>query len=512
MNNNSYQQPEIEINLKEVIWDLLEQWKAIIIVAFLMALFLSGLKFQRDLNTYNTAQQERKRIAQSGKTAEERIDDVISSLPEDEVATVEFMVNQNEWIETEKEYLNKSILMNTNPVNQRTLMLDYYISMADTTESKMTALVYGYAGLLKNEKLVNSLREVIAPESESKYIAELISANGDNSGSGNSSGDGNSLLIDSDADGAIMEVRVVLPGDVDINVVERAITEVLSDHRDNLADKIGKHNIRLVKSTEAYIYNSAAVNNHNSIMTNIYNLQINEKNMLPSLSDRQRTAIESIMIIKKEAREGIDTEKKEGSERDKETVEVLKKPKLSKKYVMLGGILGTTGYGFIYLVLMLLKGRIKNASDAVRYTRTRLIGEIYKEKEWKGTRALLHSNLISKYRYGNKRNPNTQIKNTIDALEVACSHEGLHEVSLISTTEDCDDKIAKEILSKVRERGLDARLIKLPEIINIRELAALSQAVFLIDSETKISKVNELVAACIDYDVTVVGSIYAAEI
>ena len=120
MNNNSYQQPEIEINLKEVIWDLLEQWKAIIIVAFLMALFLSGLKFQRDLNTYNTAQQERKRIAQSGKTAEERIDDVISSLPEDEVATVEFMVNQNEWIETEKEYLNKSILMNTNPVNQRT--------------------------------------------------------------------------------------------------------------------------------------------------------------------------------------------------------------------------------------------------------------------------------------------------------------------------------------------------------------------------------------------------------
>lgn len=507
MNNSSYQQPQMEINLLEVIWDLLEQWKAVLAVAIMMALLISGMKYSRDLTRYNSAQRAKEEVEQLGKTPEERIADILKTLPEGEVATVEFIVNQNEWIEKEKEYMNNSILMNTNPTNQRTLILDYYISVSDVSDAKMTALVYGYAGYLKDESLLNNIGDIIAPDAEQKYIAELITVNGDSSGDGNVEGGASSLAVDSNADGAVFEVRVVLPKETDAVSVEKIISSSLSKYTSELNSKIGNHSISLIKSSEAYIFNANAVSNHNTVMQSVYNLQYNEKNMQPSLSDGQRSAIDSIKAIKREAKESAATEQ-EGKQ---SSYEIMQKPGVNKKYTLLGFMLGVIGYGFTYLLLLIIKGRINTVNDAVRYSQARLIGEIYQKQECKGLCKLLHSNLVCKYRYGKKADTDNQINNTIDALEAVCKQEGLQEVAIISTADDREGVIT-EIIDKAKEKNIETRLIKVLDTVNIKEISSLTHAVLFTDTETKISKLAELVTACKDYDVSVVGNVFARAI
>lgn len=503
MDNTSYQQPEMEINLKELIWDLLEQWKAVLVVALLTAIIVAGARYYKDIKAYNTVMSTKEEASQLGKTAEERISDVLASLPEGEVATVEFMINQSEWMNTEKEYMNKSILMNTNPTNQRTMMLDYYISMSDASEAKMAALVYGYAGYLKDESLLSNVGEIIAPDAEQKYIAELISSNVDMNGTG-------APMIDSDADGAIVEVRIVLPDNADATSVETAMTSSLSKYTTELKNKIGNHSINLINSTEAHIFNASAVNNHNIIMTTIYNLQSNEKNMQAALTGSQRAAIDSIKAIKREAKESVATE--QGGKQSKESsYEVMQKPGINKKYTLLGFMLGVIGYGFTYLLLLIIKGRINTVNDALRYSQTRLIGEIYQKQDCKGLCKLLHSNLVCKYRYGNKTDADNQINNTVDALEAVCKQEGLQEVAIISTAEDREGLIT-EIIDKTKEKNIETRLIKVLDTVNIKELSSLTHAVLFTDTETKISKLAELVTACKDYDVSVVGNVFARDI
>ena len=127
MNNSTYQQPETLINIKEIIWDVLEQWKAALIAALLMALLACGAKYAKDMRSYNAREAAEASKAETNISTEERIAAILEGLPEDGRATVEFMIEQNEWIETEKDYINNSILMNTNPTAQRTLTLTYYV-------------------------------------------------------------------------------------------------------------------------------------------------------------------------------------------------------------------------------------------------------------------------------------------------------------------------------------------------------------------------------------------------
>ena len=295
--NKSYQrQTEKIISYKEVLWDLLTQWKAVLIVAVVTMILVSGAKYYKDMKAYKLAEAKYKDVTQVNEVPQERIAEILSSLPENEVSTVEFLVKQNEWIESEKEYLNNSILMNTNPANQRTLLLDYYISLSDSNESKMTALAYGYIGYLGNEDLIDSIGQVISPDADRKYIAELINTNNDSSKDQSRTPN---LTTGSDSDGALLEIRIVLPTEADAKAVEEVVSSELYDYTNDLNKEIGNHTIKLISSSEAYMFNKYAVDNRNNIMVTINNLQNNEKNMKVALSDGQREAFDSIIEIKK---------------------------------------------------------------------------------------------------------------------------------------------------------------------------------------------------------------------
>lgn len=502
MNNNLYRQPEIGINIKEMFWDLMSQWKAVLIVAVIVAAIVTGAKYQRDSSLYKESITE-KETTHSEIPVDERVDIILSSLSNEDASTVEFLVKQNEWIENEKEYMNNSILMNTNPSNQRTLVLDYCISVSDYTEAKMTALMYGYTGHLSNEELINSVGQAIAPDISSKYIAELISINSDNSGvqSGNYN-----LVTDSDSDSAIMEVRIVLPSDADATKVQQALTTALSDFKPELSDKIGGHSIRLVSSAEVYLFNNVAVTNHNNMMTAIYNLQNNSKNMRNMLSEEQKEALDSITAINKESSQPIDSLQ----QKEPETENV--KPVFSKKYALLGFVMGAMLYAFVYAVIMIVRGRISYACDAAHYTQARLLGEVYQKTKHKGVYALLHSNFVNKYRYKGKMDSDLQIEKATDILEAVCKHGDVQDVKLYNMTRESNKDVLRKVLKRASEKGVNIKLIEIEDDIDELNLLHSPHVVVAVEPETKVSKAINMAAIFNEYDVKPIGCVFIGTI
>ena len=511
MNTNKYEQPEMIINLKEVIWDLLEQWKAVLITALALMVILAGAKYYKDTNAYENALKRSSEIEQSGVSATERVDGILKSLPENERTMVEYMINQNKWLEEEKEYINRSILMNTNPTNQRTLMIDYYISMSDASESKMTALLYGYAGYLSNDNLIKNVGKVIDPNADSKYIAELISVNGDKQGNSSSNGNGNSLAIDSDADGVVMEIRVVLPESADAAAIEKVLTNALEVYSSELRSKIGGHSISLIKSTEAYVFNSAAVNNHNNIMNNIYSLHNAGKNLQSSLSNDQKAVLEAVTSINREAEAVANREKAPGTSGAK-TETRQKKPGISKKYALLGFVVGAMAYAFVYLLMVIIRGRVNYASDASTYTQSRLLGEIYRTTEYRGLSKLLHSKLITKYRFGCKMDSEAQIEKISNSLVAACEHAKMQSATVMNMTGNENTDILNKMQKNAKSSGVTLNETAVDSDINERSLLAVDNVLLLLGKESKVSDVIKLTELCRDYEKDILGSIYLGEI
>lgn len=477
----------MEINLKEVVWNLLEQWKAILIVALLMALLVSGAKYVKDSRAYSAKKAEMDMEAQTDISADERIEEILSALPENERLTAEYLIKQNEWLDAEKDYVGNSILFKTDPTNQRTLILDYFIEETDDSRSVATALAYGYAGIVTNERVAEAVGRIIDPEAERKYIAELISC-GDKSGYN---------PIPSTDENAMLEVRIILPEETDAQAVEVALTETLREQSTELSKTVGVHSIKLVESGESYLYNNDAVNNRNNVLYSIYNLTNNNKNIQSSLSEGQRSAVAQITQIKS-------TKGTEGLNKDEEA-ETLSKPGFSKKYVLLGFVLGAMAYAFLYLAWLILRGCINYASDVETYTGARLLGEIHAAKKQGPLSFIMTSKAVEKIRYRDRLDADKLISNTASAIAAMCKREDIKSIANLNMTSWAEDVIKNLDVKGVKQNIIEVNSIEEGEFLNIKD------AILTIGNKTKLSDLGEVLKLCQYYDVNILGTVFVGD-
>lgn len=489
MNNNHSRQINTVINVKEIIWDLFEQWKAILITALLMMALVAGVKYTKDIKAYNASQAEKGVENQVSTSAEERIAAILDALPDEERSTVVTIVKQKEWIESEKDYINNSILMNTDPTNQRTLVADYYIKSENDSSSVRDSLIYGYRSYLKDAYVSKALGKVIAPDAKINYIAELIRT------------DDSAYTDEIDLSNTILQIYIVLPDDTNVQEVEETLTTLIKEQEPEISRVIAPHSIDLVNVSEAHLYNSDAVKNRTEILYSIYNLQNNTKNMQTSLSDGQKAAIEAITEISTAEKIAVGDD-----ESGTNVVATEKKPGISRKYAALGFVLGVMLYAFIYLVLVIIKGRITCAADAEYYTQSRLLGEVYHQTQHKGLDVLMHSKLVDRCRYREKLDEDDQIQKTASKLDTTCRHIGTENISVLCMSELSE--VSKKIIDAIKSNGLDVSVDEIPKETNDGYMLSVKDAVLLVDDEIKVADLASMTNQLKDYDVNLIGSIY----
>ena len=502
MNNSGYQMLEYEqeLNIKKIIWELISQWKAILITAVICSLLVAGAKYMSDRNTYRDglSQKEEREKQMTDLTAEERISTVFDSLSPEEVSDVKFVLNQESMIEQQQDYLNNSIWVNVDPANQRTLSIRYLLKTDESVD--IGTISSGYYSILMKEAFAKKLRDIIDSDTKLKYIQELITAKND----------GN---VDGNTESSIFIVNVVLPDDSDAKEVENLIDAEFVDAEKFLNSNVGENSIQKLNSVDTKVYNLNAVDRRKKALDIINDLKTKVKNTKTAFSEQQTVAYEAVKTINDTMKVA---ETDEYDQQKKDTVSESEEPKFRKKYALLGLMLGVFLYACCYVLLLILKGCVNGASDIEGYTNARLLGDVYYSSEKKTFLAkLLSSDIVDSIRYRNLPDAETQVNRIGQSVEAVCKHAEVKDLLLMRITDADNPERKKDVLhsiyNAIDENGISNRELDVSGDFEERDFLQTDKTILIIGNDTKVSKLAKVMNLCRDYDMNVLGSIYISE-
>lgn len=490
MNTQIDRNTEVEIDLIEVMWELLSQWKAVLIAAIAMAVIVSGARYAADVRAFNEEQARKAELEKEASVPlEERIEKKLALLPDEERPPVEYAVSQQEWVNSQKSYLEDSLIMQSDTENQRVLLLSYKVDMKDGSPSE--PLISHYNLYMHSEDMLSGLRKAIAPETEDNYIDELI----------------NYINYESPeyllANASALNVSVVLPEDADADAVQKTVTETLRNHSRDIQSRSGSHTVSPVNASETRLCNTKASEARSSVMSSINSIQGMADNARTKMSEEQKAAFDSVIEIMNGA--GADEAVTEDAQ--EETA-----PGFSKMYVLIGFILGIFAYACVYVVLLVVRGCVNSPSDVDRITGKRMLGEVRAPRSYKGAGALLCSRAVDELRYRNTEDRDVRIAGISASLASMCRYSDIDELAVLNMVkpEQDDNGVAAAVADALAGQGLSVRILDMrgAEEISDEAMMGIKNAAVVTGSRTKLADLGRLTSLSGIYGVNILGSIY----
>ena len=486
-------QKELLLDFKDLLWKLLQQWKAIVLFSLLMSFVVVGAKYFKDCNEYNDQSAKQKEMESiSSLSQEEQISRIVKDLSDNERQTIIYVVNEKEKVYQQKKYLEKSILANTDSTNQRILTILFNVDVVDSTD--LPAVINDYSTLLKNETLLNQLRDLIAPEAESRYVEELFLEKFDDKS-----------YINLNNSHAYLQLSMVLTEDANSDAVEKAIASAIK--KEESIKTIYPHSIRIVNSEVKHIYHNENVEKNKLSFELVNDLEKSINAAYESMTDQQKALVDLIVTIE-QANDNINDNE------DGIDYAAVITPKLSLKYVAIGFILGVLLYSMIYVIVLLLKETINSASNIVDYAQTGLLGEIYCFDKSRFPGNLFKSKAVSMCRYKEKANIEKQTDAIINDLNTLCSFFSINSYSLIDLTDNTTitNNTIKMLMNKSKNNNLSPNYIEASKLTSFISLLNIKDAVVLVGEETKVLDLDRLIAYCRNQNIRILGLIYTAVI
>lgn len=494
-----YEQPQSELRLSEVLWSLLAQWKAVLIVALLLALALPGAKLFKDMRSYRAAvdaasKQEMAASETSGESSDsidERVEQVLSTLPAEDRVVVAYVAQEQELAKEQNRYLSDSIWLNANPANQRTLSLKYYVQK--NGEHDLLPILDAYNVFLKRPSVVEEIGARIAPEAEIKYINELVSVN-------------SAAVPDSDASDMLLSVDIVLPEGVDAASVGSFIDSQVKDTNRQLVTTVGEHTIEQISSEEVFRYNTVAVDRRQTISNNINSLQNNIKTQRAGLSDKQKSALNEVTSILAEQDGG----KKTSSTATVSQADTVEKPSFSKKFALVGFVGGVFAYVLAYLIYLAVRHRVTSAKGLEPFACSRALGEV----RWHGRHGgllgwLLHSKMVERFRWRNLADVESQVNYVSSAIYSVGKGLEAKDLAILTMLESTTaDRVSEGFVAGIASQGLTAEIVDVSGKPEERLFLALENAVLVVEEGAKESDVWNVSELCRAYDVRLVGNVF----
>ena len=347
-----------EISLRQLFWKVMMGWKLWILCAVLFAILLPGVKYAKDVRAYHAAQQPK----------DEKQEPTVV-LTDDEQQQIDDVKSLNLLIEKNSNYMQNSILMNIDPYQEHRMELQYYIDsdfvMNYTKDSKKdytSAIANAYVDYANNGVDQKTIWKDVSTKSEDKYLAELVSAynNSDNT----------------------FSVIIKYTDKKGLESVAKQIQNELEKKQPEFSKRIGGHKLVLVSENYQICTDS-----------DLATSQGNVSNLIKSYRD-QITTLKSAMsedqLSELEREENLESDDKE----EAAAVQVAA-PALSKKYVVLGFVMGVFLAALYLVCIAVLSNKLQAAEELVRYYKMRQFGIITRGAAHQGNTGFL---LRIKYR------------------------------------------------------------------------------------------------------------------
>ena len=464
----------VELNLVDILWKVLMQWRPILVFSILVAFAVSGLKYYKDITAYKasvqaTTEQKTKKTSYTDKDIEKLQD----KLSDTELNAVETAVFNQRKILTDQKYLNSSILMQIDSQNKHVVYIDYYMSGAKPKFSELLCRSFSSRFYDRDvlQKLSKTMNEDIASADLQKVMGELINVDYSGTTQSVSTAAGDGYQVSTEVY-PVITVSVVLPTDTDSAAVVKAVNTAMKSISKDLNKTVGKHRLNLLESYDKYTVDNDLKDTQNNVKDEILTSQSSNATAIDSFTDDQKTLYEAeIQNLKKEM--GIDakeTKKAAGtessvsdadstSESDDSLISV-EKPSFSKKYCAVGFIAGIFIYIVCYVLLIALRHRVNSGDDLADVTNLRKFGE-YHKYTYKGIARFIWSKHIydyyyrrylsleetSKYAADGIKASLTLMRNDEDISDISSNHKTITQRSSVSAGSSGDIANTVTILS-----------------------------------------------------------------
>lgn len=402
-----------EISLRHLFWKVMLGWKLWIVCALLFAILLPGVKYAKDVRAYKAAQQPKDNSQEVEFTREEeqQIEDVKS---------LQVLMDKN------SAYMQDSILMNIDPYQEHVLELQYYVDSdytynytRDNKQDYTSAITNAYVDYASNGLDQKKIWNGAKTKAADKYLAELISAENDS--------DNTFSVIVKYTDSRY------LPN------VSEAIQKALSSRHKDIAAQIGNHKLVLVSENYQVCTDSDLANSQNTVANLIKSYRDQITTMRSAMTDAQL--------------EVVDSELSDESDEDTTVVAEAAAPALSKKYVVLGFVMGAFLAALYLVCVAVLSNKLQEAEELVRFYRLRQFGILTQGKGSKGLTGFL---LRLKYRNQKMLSAEASVQLAISNIELYCKNEGITKLFLTGSE---IERVEKSTITSIIE-GLGAKGIQ----------------------------------------------------
>ena len=441
----------VELNLVDICWKLLMQWRPIIVFSLLIALAVSGLKYYKDAAAYKTSVQTvKEQKTEKTSYSEKDIKKLQDKLSDTELNAVENAVFNQRKILTDQKYLDSSILMQIDSQNKHVVCIDYYISGAKPKFSELLCRSFSSRFYDRDtlKKISKTMNEDINSDDLQKVMGELIDVNYTGTTQSDSVAKGNGYQVTTEVY-PVITVSVVLPSDTDSAAVVKAVNSSMKSISKDLNRTVGKHQLNFLESYDKYTVDNDLKDTQNRVKDEILTSQSNNATAIESFTDDQKSLYNAeILNLKDEM--GIDaTETKNSSDKgltsasstsEKESTSAssesdttsakesgsdtnsksdtasgdksgstsasddsltslsAEKPSFSKKYCAVGFIGGLFIYIVCYILIIALRHRVNSGDDLADVMNLRKFGE-YHKYTYTGFARFIWSKRIYNYYY-----------------------------------------------------------------------------------------------------------------
>lgn len=341
---------EIEIDLLDLIYHVALKWKMILVWMILGALALGGFSF---LSSYKAAEQ------QKNSQVEVSAGDALENEQKEEVLTLYNQVKGAQYlIDNTQEYMSESVLMNLDVNNVVSGEITYLIKNSDGT--KLSAIESAYEKLLVKDNILSELTQKVNKDIKSyglkkkldqKYVKELISVSAGDTEQNDA--DGTKVHVQNNMQNntqSILSIHVYGGNQNFCEVVADTLMKHMSSVEKEIKDKVGEYRLSYITSRYSKGYNEYVYTAQNNKVSSLADNQgkVNSLVTAAGLDDNPKAYLKELL------QESNSSEKQV----KKQVVKMQIKPSVSKKYVLIGAVLGAFAICAYVLVSYLVSGRL----------------------------------------------------------------------------------------------------------------------------------------------------------
>ena len=484
---------DIDIEIKDILWELIRGWRVIAALAIICAVALTAYQYRIDMNKTDVV---------TVKKTQEQLEASMGTQDLDEVTAAVALRRQ---ADERSAYMEASYLMRINPYQENVVFLQYYVEAEDVNialDANDTYIAYVNQGTIAKE-----ISEQSNYEMEQVYLAELISIvkeEGATYINAKSASDRMAFVVENGTEERVFTVKVVGATKEAAETLAADVKASLQQFSSVVTNKIGTHQLQLINENATVIADQSLAELQNWNATSIKTISNNLDSMKNEMTGDQITLYTYRTTVVKDDVSASNT---------KVSTPAEKVVSISLKHTIIGAVIGVVlGCGVI-AVLYLFAAALRNGEEVKKLYGIHLLGYVDDSAFQKKKLFGFVDNCIIKLQNGRKKKLTfeEEIQMVCSNIVLNCERNGVKAVfAATSAANNIPQEVMEAIVKKCMQRGI--KVVTGNDLAYdaecLEDVVKIGQVVFIEKEGVSLyDEIYEEIVLCKQHNVNVIGMV-----